>query len=70
MTSRRTARFKSLFGQLPVEVQLSAQRAYVLFQRDASPPVYSSNVCALPGSHTPFGLVLAIAPWVSDSMRP
>ena len=34
MRSRRTARFKRLFEELPAEVQQSAQRAYVLFQRD------------------------------------
>jgi hypothetical protein len=38
MRSRRTARFKSLFEELPAEVQQSAQRAYVLFQRDPAHP--------------------------------
>jgi hypothetical protein len=38
MRSRRTARFKSLFEQLPSEVQLSAQRAYSLFQSDPAHP--------------------------------
>ena len=38
MRSRRTARFKSLFGQLPSEVQKSARRAYALFQRDPAHP--------------------------------
>jgi hypothetical protein len=38
MRSRRTARFKSLFEGLPAEVQQSAQRAYVLFQRDPAHP--------------------------------
>lgn len=38
MKSRRTARFKSLFGQLPAEVQHGAQRAYDLFQRDPLHP--------------------------------
>jgi hypothetical protein len=38
MRSRRTARFKSLFEQLPSEVQQSAQRAYSLFQRDPAHP--------------------------------
>ena len=38
MRSRRTTRFKSLFEQLPAEVQQSARRAYVLFQRDPAHP--------------------------------
>ena len=38
MRSRRTARFRSLFGQLPSGVQQSAQRAYSLFQRDPAHP--------------------------------
>ena len=38
MRSRRTARFKRLFEELPAEVQQSAQRAYVLFQRDPAHP--------------------------------
>ena len=38
MRSRRTARFKSLFGQLPAAVQPSARRAYDLFQRDSAHP--------------------------------
>jgi hypothetical protein len=38
MRSRRTARFKSLFAVLPAGVQQSAQRAYVLFQRDPTHP--------------------------------
>ena len=38
MRSRRTARFKSLFDDLPAEVQLSARRAYALFERDPSHP--------------------------------
>ena len=38
MRSRRTARFKSLFEELPAEVRQSAQRAYVLFQRDPAHP--------------------------------
>jgi hypothetical protein len=38
MRSRRTARFKSLFEELPAEVQQSAQEAYVLFQRDPAHP--------------------------------
>ena len=38
MRSRRTARFKSLFEELPTEVQHSAKRAYVLFQRDPAHP--------------------------------
>ena len=38
MRSRRTTRFRSLFEQLPAEVQQSARRAYVLFQRDPAHP--------------------------------
>jgi len=38
MRSRRTARFKRWFEELPAEVQQSAQRAYVLFQRDPAHP--------------------------------
>jgi hypothetical protein len=38
MRSRRTARFKRLFEELPAEVQQSAQRAYALFQRDPAHP--------------------------------
>ena len=38
MRSRRTTRFKSLFEQLPAEVQQSARRAYVLFQREPAHP--------------------------------
>ena len=38
MISRRTARFKILYGQLPVEVQQRALRAYDLFRRDPSHP--------------------------------
>ena len=38
MRSRRTTRFRSLFEQLPGEVQQSARRAYVLFQRDPAHP--------------------------------
>jgi hypothetical protein len=38
MRSRRTTRFRSLFEQLPTEVQQSARRAYVLFQRDPAHP--------------------------------
>src|ERR1035438_884540 len=38
MRYRRTTRFRSLFEQLPTEVQQSARRAYVLFQRDPAHP--------------------------------
>ena len=38
MRSRRTTRFRSLFEQLPAEVQQSARHAYVLFQRDPAHP--------------------------------
>jgi hypothetical protein len=38
MRSRRTTRFRNLFEQLPAEVQQSARRAYVLFQRDPAHP--------------------------------
>ena len=38
MRSRRTARIRSLFEQLPADVQQSARRAYVLFQRDRAHP--------------------------------
>jgi hypothetical protein len=38
MKSRRTTRFKSLFERLPAELQQSARRAYVLFQRDPAHP--------------------------------
>jgi len=38
MRSRRTARFKRLFEELPAEVQQSAQRAYVLFERGPAHP--------------------------------
>ena len=38
MRSRRTTRFRSLFEQLPAEVQQSARRVYVLFQRDPAHP--------------------------------
>ena len=38
MRSRRTAQFRTLFEQLPAEVQLSTQRAYSMFQRDPAHP--------------------------------
>ena len=38
MRSRRTARFKSLFDELPAEIRQSAQRAYSLFERDTAHP--------------------------------
>ena len=38
MKSRRTSRFKSLFQQLPAEVQRSARKSYALFERDPYHP--------------------------------
>jgi hypothetical protein len=46
MRSRRTARFKSLFEELPAEVRQSAQQAYVLFQCDPAHPSLAVQTAA------------------------
>ena len=38
MKSRRTPRFKLLFAQLPMDVQQSAKRSYVLFRSNPAHP--------------------------------